>query len=47
MEPSTPKEPIRHRAGDYVRWDGTIPHDGESTSDGAASMLIIRIRPKD
>ena len=33
--------------GDYVRWDGTIPHDGESTSDGGAAMLVIRIRPKD
>jgi len=33
--------------GDYVRWDGTIPHDGESTSDDGGSMLIIRIRPKD
>jgi transcriptional regulator with XRE-family HTH domain len=33
--------------GDYVRWDGTIPHDGESTSPGGGSMLIIRIRPKE
>jgi transcriptional regulator with XRE-family HTH domain len=36
--------------GDYLRWDGTIPHDGEviggDGEDGAA-MLIIRIRPKD
>jgi len=36
-------------AGDYVRWDGTIPHDGEviEGADGDAAMLIIRIRPKD
>ena len=42
--------------GDYVRWDGTIPHDGEVIADGeggggegggGASMLIIRIRPKE
>jgi hypothetical protein len=33
--------------GDYVRWDGTIPHAGEVISDGDAAMLIIRIRPKD
>ena len=35
--------------GDYVRWDGTIPHDGEVIGDdeGGAAMLIIRIRPKD
>ena len=33
--------------GDYVRWDGTIPHDGEVVGDEDAAMLIIRIRPKD
>jgi transcriptional regulator with XRE-family HTH domain len=36
--------------GDYVRWDGTIPHDGELLETGPggdAAMLIIRIRPKD
>ena len=33
--------------GDYVRWDGTIPHDGEAIGDAPAAMLIIRIRPKD
>jgi transcriptional regulator with XRE-family HTH domain len=34
--------------GDYVRWDGTIPHDGEVIGDDdGAAMLIIRIRPKD
>lgn len=33
--------------GDYVRWDGTIPHDGESTSADGGAMLIIRIRPKE
>ena len=31
--------------GDYVAWDGSIPHDGEVIGDAAASMLIIRIRP--
>ena len=45
--------------GDYVRWDGSIPHDaeviagsgdggdGDGGEDGDAAMLIIRIRPKD
>jgi transcriptional regulator with XRE-family HTH domain len=34
--------------GDYIRWDGTIPHDGEVIGDDPdAAMLIIRIRPKD
>ena len=32
--------------GDYIRWDGTIPHDGELISDGGGAMLIVRIRPK-
>ncbi len=32
--------------GDYIRWDGTIPHDAEATSEGGGSMLIVRIRPK-
>lgn len=34
--------------GDYVRWDGTIPHDGEVTAvdpvRGDAAMLILRVR---
>jgi transcriptional regulator with XRE-family HTH domain len=34
--------------GDYVRWDGTIPHDGEVVGDDPdAAMLIIRIHPRD
>jgi transcriptional regulator with XRE-family HTH domain len=32
--------------GDYVRWDGTIPHDAEAIDGGDSAMLIIRIRPK-
>ena len=32
--------------GDYVRWNGTIPHDAEVVGDDDAAMLIIRIRPK-
>ncbi len=39
--------------GDYLRWDGTIPHDGEviALDDGDAgsrdaAMLIIRIKPR-
>jgi transcriptional regulator with XRE-family HTH domain len=37
--------------GDYLRWDGAIPHDGEvlavDPDDGGAAMYIIRIRPDD
>jgi transcriptional regulator with XRE-family HTH domain len=36
--------------GDYVRWDGTVPHDGEVTGidpeHGDAAMLIVRIQPR-
>jgi transcriptional regulator with XRE-family HTH domain len=31
--------------GDYVRWDGSIPHDGEILGDEDAAMIIIRIHP--
>jgi transcriptional regulator with XRE-family HTH domain len=30
--------------GDYVRWDGTIPHDAQVIGDGEGSMLIVRLR---
>jgi transcriptional regulator with XRE-family HTH domain len=30
--------------GDYVRWDGTIPHDAEVLGDEPGSMLIVGIR---
>ena len=37
--------------GDYLRWDGTIPHDGEvlaiDPDQGDAAMLMIRIRPRE
>ena len=29
--------------GDYLRWDGLIPHDVESIGDEPASMLVIRL----
>jgi transcriptional regulator with XRE-family HTH domain len=29
--------------GDYLRWDGAVPHDGEAIGDEPASMLIIRL----
>jgi DNA-binding XRE family transcriptional regulator/quercetin dioxygenase-like cupin family protein len=36
--------------GDYVRWDGTIPHEAEVTAidpeRGDAAMLIVRIKPR-
>jgi transcriptional regulator with XRE-family HTH domain len=31
--------------GDYLRWDGAVPHDGEVVGDEPLRMLIIRIRP--
>ena len=32
--------------GDYVRWDGTIPHDAEVIGDArAGAILIVRLRP--
>ena len=30
--------------GDYVRWDGTIPHDAEVIGSEPGSMLIVSIR---
>ena len=30
--------------GDYVRWDGTIPHDAEAISDDGGAMLIVSLR---
>ena len=37
--------------GDYLRWDGAIPHDGEvlagDAAHGGAAMFIIRIHPDD
>ena len=29
--------------GDYLRWDGLIPHDVEAIGDEPASMLILRL----
>ena len=29
--------------GDYLRWDGLIPHDAEAIGDERASMLVIRL----
>ncbi len=31
--------------GDYVRWDGSIPHEAEIIGDEDAATLIVRIRP--
>jgi transcriptional regulator with XRE-family HTH domain len=33
--------------GDYLRWDGSIPHEAEVVGDEEASILIVRIRPRD
>jgi transcriptional regulator with XRE-family HTH domain len=29
--------------GDYLRWDGLVPHDAESIGDEPGSVLIIRL----
>jgi quercetin dioxygenase-like cupin family protein len=31
--------------GDYVAWDGTIPHSGELLGDEAGTLLIITRNP--
>lgn len=33
--------------GDYLRWDGAMPHDGQVLGDEPATVLIVRIRPVD
>ena len=32
--------------GDYVRWDGTIPHDAEVIGDDEGHILIVRLMAK-
>jgi transcriptional regulator with XRE-family HTH domain len=32
--------------GDYLRWDGAIPHEGEAVGDVESAMLIVRILPR-
>jgi transcriptional regulator with XRE-family HTH domain len=33
--------------GDYLRWDGSVPHDAEVIGEEDAALLIVRIRPRD
>ena len=33
--------------GDYLRWDGSVPHDAEAIGDEEAALLIVRIRPRE
>ena len=33
--------------GDYLRWDGAVPHDAEVIGDEEARLLIVRILPRD
>jgi transcriptional regulator with XRE-family HTH domain len=33
--------------GDYLRWDGATPHDGEVVGDEPAVVLIVRLGPPD
>jgi transcriptional regulator with XRE-family HTH domain len=32
--------------GDYLAWDGSVPHEGEVIGDEEASVLIVRIRSR-
>jgi transcriptional regulator with XRE-family HTH domain len=32
--------------GDYVRWDGAVPHDAEAIGEDEGAILIIRLRPE-
>lgn len=34
---------IEVRPGDYLRWDGLIPHDVETIGDEPGAMLVIRL----
>lgn len=29
--------------GDYLRWDGLVPHDAEAIGDTSGSMLVVRL----
>ena len=31
--------------GDYLRWDGAVPHEGAIVGDEPAHILILRIEP--
>ena len=33
--------------GDYLRWDGSVPHDAEVVGDEEAAVLSVRIRPRE
>ena len=33
--------------GDYLRWDGSVPHEGEVIGEDEAAILIVRIRSRD
>lgn len=36
--------------GDYLRWDGTVPHEAEvidGDTDGEAAILVIRVGPQE
>ncbi len=38
---------IELEPGDYLRWDGSVPHEGEVIGDEEAAVLIVRIRSRD
>jgi transcriptional regulator with XRE-family HTH domain len=33
--------------GDYLRWDGSVPHDAEVVGGDEAAILVVRIRPRE
>ena len=33
--------------GDYLRWDGSVPHEAEVIGDEEAALILVRIRPSD
>jgi len=33
--------------GDYLRWDGAVPHEGEVIGEADLRVLILRIQPPD
>ena len=32
--------------GDYIRWDGTVPHDAEVIGDEEGHLLIVTLRER-
>ncbi|MEO5884618.1 MAG: hypothetical protein ABIQ58_03780, partial [Candidatus Limnocylindrales bacterium] len=51
LERPAPRQPVAHEVelgpGDYLRWDGATPHDGEVIGDEPLRVFIVRIKSRD